>query len=105
MGIDAIARALGTLGGFDLGQGLDRPASALGLRFEREAFFIAGSESAFIRSGHLPEISKLFPNYALASIRGAGHWVHSEDPAETIRMVREFLDRPERELDAAHRSA
>ena len=83
-------------GGFDLGQGLGAPASALGLRYDGEAFFVAGSASSFIRSAHLSEISALFPNYALASIKGAGHWVHSEEPSETIRMVREFLDRPER---------
>jgi len=93
IGIKSIARNMGIIGGFDLGQGLQRPASDLGLKFERDAFFIQGGASSFIRSTHLPEIGLLFPRFKVQTMRNAGHWVHSEDPEATIRNVQRFLDR------------
>lgn len=41
-----------------------------------------------------PPTSKqqLFPTFSLATIRGAGHWVHAEKPEETLQMVQRYLD-------------
>jgi len=93
IGIDTIWSSLGVLGGFDIGQGLKDPASKLGLSYPGAAFFVAGSRSEFIRSSHLSEIAALFPNFKLASIKGAGHWLHHENPKESQLMVKSFLDR------------
>lgn len=35
--------------------------------------------------------SQLFPNTKLVSIKGAGHWVHAEQPAQFIAEVENFL--------------
>ena len=35
---------------------------------------------------------QLFPTFSLATIRGAGHWVHAEKPEETLQMVQRYLD-------------
>mmetsp|Transcript_15761 Transcript_15761/g.52746 ORF Transcript_15761/g.52746 Transcript_15761/m.52746 type:complete len:399 (-) Transcript_15761:88-1284(-) len=93
IGIQNIKRNMGIIGGFDLGQGLQQPASVLGLSFPGDAFFVQGGKSPFIRSRHLEEIMRLFPNFTLQTIRNAGHWVHSEDPETTLQNVQNFLDR------------
>ena len=36
--------------------------------------------------------TQLFPTFSLATIRGAGHWVHAEKPEETLQMVQRYLD-------------
>mmetsp|Transcript_67282 Transcript_67282/g.109082 ORF Transcript_67282/g.109082 Transcript_67282/m.109082 type:complete len:419 (-) Transcript_67282:167-1423(-) len=93
IGIANLKRNMGIIGGFDLGQGPQAPASELGLSFRRDAFFVQGGKSRFISSRHLPEISSMFPRFTLQTIRNAGHWVHSEDPETTVNNVQKFLDR------------
>jgi hypothetical protein len=39
-------------------------------------------------------IRKLFPEAEFVTIQGAGHWVHSDQPAEFIQIVGSFLSRP-----------
>ena len=39
----------------------------------------------------------LFPRFAVQTMPGVGHWMHAQAPDETIRVVREFLDRDEAE--------
>ena len=78
IGIENLKRNMGIIGGFDLGQGLQAPASAMNLSFGRDAFFVQGGNSRFISSRHLPEISAMFPRFTLQTIRNCGHWVHSE---------------------------
>uniref|UniRef100_A0A7S1Y0J3 AB hydrolase-1 domain-containing protein n=1 Tax=Phaeomonas parva TaxID=124430 RepID=A0A7S1Y0J3_9STRA len=92
IGIDVIRSSLGILGGFDIGQGLQESATAVGLTYPGDAFFVSGGRSQFIRSSHLPELSALFPNFKIAKIRDAGHWLHHEDPAGSQEMVKTFLD-------------
>ena len=60
--------------------------------FEGNSLFINGGKSRYLLSSHLPVISKLFPVFSLATIRDAGHWVHSEKPQETSAMIARYLD-------------
>jgi abhydrolase domain-containing protein 11 len=53
--------------------------------------FIAGGQSNYITENERPEIKRLFPHSKIATIAGAGHWVHSEKPAETIDAIVDFL--------------
>ncbi|XP_056633194.1 protein ABHD11-like isoform X2 [Diorhabda sublineata] len=45
------------------------------------------------RKSDFPRILKLFPNAELKYIEGAGHWLHSEKPAEFLSITLEFLNR------------
>ncbi|KAJ8953715.1 hypothetical protein NQ314_007325 [Rhamnusium bicolor] len=45
------------------------------------------------RKSDYPNILKLFPNAELKFIEGAGHWLHSEKPAEFLNITLEFLNR------------
>ena len=37
---------------------------------------------------------ELFPRVRKVTIKGAGHWVHSEQQAVFIEVLRRFLDAP-----------
>ncbi|CAM9659341.1 unnamed protein product [Ascophyllum nodosum] len=109
--IDAIQRSKGELARFNsegrsIGggeSGLQRLAGGRGGDSGREelpqytgdTLFIAGGNSRYVRSKHLPEIRKLFPTFVVSTIKGAGHWVHADNPEETLRLAKSFLDRPE----------
>ncbi|CAN0181777.1 unnamed protein product [Pylaiella littoralis] len=107
--IDAIQRSMGTLAQFESGKchqeaikgrlggrggGGDDDTDELGA-YKGDTMFIAGGNSRYIRSQHLKEIGKLFPKFVVSTVKGAGHWVHADNPAETLRLAKSFLDRPE----------
>ena len=57
--------------------------------FTGKALFIAGGDSDFVK----PEaINSLFPDAALTTIAGAGHWLHVQQPDVFITLVENFLD-------------
>jgi esterase len=70
-------------------------AAVEGEPFEGESLFIRGGRSKHVV---LPDdealIKKLFPNSAIKTVEGAGHWVHTEKPAELLGMVQGFLNQP-----------
>lgn len=59
--------------------------------FDNPALFLKGGDSDYI----LPEdhviIRKYFPRAQIATVPGAGHWVHAEAPDVFEKLVREFL--------------
>ncbi len=59
--------------------------------FAHPALFIRGGASDYIRPEREAAIYSLFPNYALKTIAGAGHWLHGEKPAEFNALVQSFL--------------
>lgn len=82
--LEAIASQLDRLAGFDIDESL---------QYEKDAFFIHGGQSRFVRHSYLPHITNYFPNHLLTTIRGAGHWVHAERPDDTTELLKRFLDR------------
>lgn len=57
----------------------------------KDILFIKGAKSNYITEAMWPAIQSYFPNAKLATIPGAGHWVHSEKPKEFIAEVERFL--------------
>ena len=55
-----------------------------------ETLFIGGSKSPYMR-GHETAIRALCPNVHIEMVEGAGHYVHSEKPADFVRLVSPFL--------------
>jgi len=76
---------LSTLAGF-----LELPEE---VEYTGDVFFIAGGQSKFIRSTHLPEIQTYFPNHMITTIRGAGHWLHAEAPDDVLALLVKYLER------------
>jgi esterase len=59
--------------------------------FSGEVLFIKGGESPYINPDNYSAIEKLFPKHQITEIKGAGHWVHADKPAEFIAEVTRFL--------------
>jgi len=73
---------LGTISGFP---------EVLADPFEGPVLWVRGERSDYIDPAELPLMREFFPNAELVTISGAGHWVHSEKPAEFTGALREFL--------------
>ncbi|MBK7409473.1 MAG: alpha/beta fold hydrolase [Saprospirales bacterium] len=59
--------------------------------YEGPTLFIRGSESPYIQDSDWPRILDFFPNAQLATVEGAGHWVHADAPEELLELLRTFL--------------
>lgn len=62
-----------------------------GSPFYNPTLFIRGSKSKYILDSDLDVIEKLFPNYILETIEGAGHWLHADKPEEFYGVVNSFI--------------
>lgn len=54
--------------------------------------FIRGSKSNYILDEDVDRIDAHFPEATLATIEGAGHWLHAEKPKEFYSIVNDFLN-------------
>ena len=52
--------------------------------------FLKGQHSKYLNRHNIPVAKRYFPNMRLETL-DAGHWVHAEQPGETIRLVDEFV--------------
>lgn len=62
-----------------------------GAPFEGPVLWVAGERSPYVKPEHRPVMEELFPRTVLVTIKGAGHWVHSERPEVFTSTVRTFL--------------
>lgn len=59
--------------------------------FEKPTLFIRGGNSRYILETDLPKIKQHFPNFQLATIPNAGHWLHAENPKMFFEETSNFL--------------
>lgn len=64
---------------------------APGVTFDGPVVWVAGDRSDYIRPEHAPAMRALFPKTRLVTVKGAGHWVHSEQPAAFTEILRHVL--------------
>lgn len=62
-----------------------------GANFEGPVLWIRGDRSMYVREDDVPVMRALFPKTRRMTIKGAGHWVHSQKPEQTITALRGFL--------------
>ena len=80
--LDLLRRELPTIGGFpDVGDAV----------FDRPVLWIAGERSDYVREEDEPTMRAHFPRTRLLTVKGAGHWVHSERPDAFVSALRVFL--------------
>ena len=79
--LDLLRRELGVIGGWP----------EIAASFDHPVLWLAGETSDYVRPEHEPAMRALFPRTRLATIKGAGHWVHSEQPAAFVSALRVFL--------------
>lgn len=53
--------------------------------------WLAGAESNYIQPAFAPAMRALFPRVQLVTVKGAGHWLHSDQPAVFLATMRRFL--------------
>jgi pimeloyl-ACP methyl ester carboxylesterase len=79
--LDLLRRELGVIGGWPEVSGT----------FDHPVLWLAGERSGYVRPEHDPAMRALFPRTRLVTIKGAGHWVHSEQPEAFVSALRVFL--------------
>jgi esterase len=62
-----------------------------GERYTGPVLFVAGARSDYIRSEYRPAIREHFPAARFVTLKGAGHWVHADDPAGFVAVLEAFL--------------
>ena len=67
-------------------------ASIEGTIYDGEALFVRGGASRYVLEEDWKAIQLLFPNSKLATIDGAGHWVHAVAPEKLFENVSGFLE-------------
>src|SRR5699024_5872041 len=64
--------------------------------FEGPVLWVSGERSPYIQEEHRPVMERLFPRTVLLTIKGAGHWVHSEKPEAFVSALRTSLTASDR---------
>jgi esterase len=59
--------------------------------FEKPALFMRGELSEYITPQDESAIKKMFPKATIATISGAGHWIHADAPGEFAQTLMNFL--------------
>jgi pimeloyl-ACP methyl ester carboxylesterase len=59
--------------------------------YEGRTLWIAGETSDYVRDEYAPAMDRWFPRNRRVTIKGAGHWVHSEQPQVFTEVLRRFL--------------
>jgi pimeloyl-ACP methyl ester carboxylesterase len=83
LGLAHIVQAIAVIEGF--------PDFPLGAVYAGPSLFVRGAQSDYVRPEHHQRIQALFPNVQIVSLKNAGHWLHTDQPAAFIRAVDEFL--------------
>jgi pimeloyl-ACP methyl ester carboxylesterase len=82
IGLEEIAAALPDIEGWATEEGKSYPGPTL---------FIAGARSDYIRPEYRPAIRQKFPAARFVSLKGAGHWVHADNPTGFVAVLEAFL--------------
>jgi pimeloyl-ACP methyl ester carboxylesterase len=59
--------------------------------YDGPVLWIAGADSPYVTDEYAPAMERLFPRVRRVTIKGAGHWVHSEQPDVFVEVLRRFV--------------
>lgn len=82
IGLEGIAASIGAI--------MDWPAMP-GSRFEGPVLFVSGERSSYIRAENRPGIREAFPAARFLTVKGAGHWVHADQPESFAAVAEGFF--------------
>jgi pimeloyl-ACP methyl ester carboxylesterase len=60
--------------------------------YEGRVLWVGGDRSDYVREEYAEAMDRWFPRNRRVTIKGAGHWVHSEEPETFLAVLRRFLD-------------
>ncbi|RXW33315.1 alpha/beta fold hydrolase [Propioniciclava flava] len=81
--LDLLARSLPLISGW--------PAGLRG-PYLGPVLWLRGGESGYVTDDHVPAMRALFPRTRLVTIKGAGHWLHADQPDAVAATLQAFLD-------------
>lgn len=85
--LDVLGRDLDELGAW--------PAEQLdGAVYDGPVLWVAGSESGYVTDEYAAAMDRWFPRNRRVTVKGAGHWVHSERPGVFVEVLKRFLASP-----------
>ncbi len=82
IGLDEIAAGIPDL------EGWENPAFP---PYNGPTLFATGAESDYVLPEHRTAIRALFPRARFVGVKGAGHWVHADNPAGFLSVLEAFL--------------
>ncbi len=59
--------------------------------YDGRTLWVNGQQSDYVRDDYVAAMDRWFPRNRRVTIKGAGHWVHSEQPQVFIEVLRRFL--------------
>jgi len=59
--------------------------------FNGETLFVKGEHSDYLMPAYRDQTLRFFPKAQIKVIPASGHWVHSEKPAQFLKIARDFL--------------
>jgi pimeloyl-ACP methyl ester carboxylesterase len=60
--------------------------------YDGPVLWVGGADSRYVAAEHAGAMDRLFPRNRRVTIKGAGHWVHSEQPEVFLEVLRRFVD-------------
>jgi pimeloyl-ACP methyl ester carboxylesterase len=60
-------------------------------QFDGPALFLAGADSDYVRPEYKPGIKAQFPAASFAKLKGAGHWLHADQPRSFESAIDHYL--------------
>ena len=59
--------------------------------YDGPVLWVRGERSDYVGDDHGEAMSQLFPRLRRVTIKGSGHWVHSEQPESFLAVLQRFL--------------
>lgn len=59
--------------------------------YDGPVLWIGGADSDYVGDEYAVEMDRRFPRNRRVMVKGAGHWVHSEQPQVVVEVLRRFL--------------
>lgn len=60
-------------------------------QFEQPVLWVAGAKSDYVQDEYAATMREFFPRTTLTTVKGAGHWVHAEQPQVFTEVLKRFL--------------
>jgi pimeloyl-ACP methyl ester carboxylesterase len=84
--LDVLGSALPVIGGWPEDQLAGTPP------YRGPVLWVAGARSDYVTPASAEAMDRWFPTNRLVRVKDAGHWVHSEQPAVFLEVLRRFLE-------------
>jgi pimeloyl-ACP methyl ester carboxylesterase len=84
--LEVLGAALPTIGGWPESRLADLPP------YRGAVLWVAGARSGYVTPEYAGAMDRWFPGNRRVTIKGAGHWVHSEQPEVFLEVLRRFVE-------------